>query len=127
MNNQQIQELLTVAEWGGWIRFAKKNNLSYSEEHGWPGYEFNVFYTRIKFSEELENEANSERGNSTEGSQPVVPTDLPKADAIGGEVELQPYDHIPERRETPVQQLSLPEPSYGYTDPRLADGESGSV
>lgn len=111
MNNKEIQETLTVAEWGMWLRYVKKNNVK-NEGGRWPDYDFHEFYTNMQDLGVASEDSDKGRGFVTR-DKPVVPTDVPEGHGIGDSVGLHPYDHVPKRREAQSGELSLPEFSDG--------------
>lgn len=111
MNNQQIQEMLTVEGWGHWLRYVKLHNVK-NVGGQWPNSEFHDFYISLDLKE-TEGEATCETGSRDKGSQRVVPSDVPEGHGIGCSVGLHTYDHVPERREAQDNKLPLSKPSHG--------------
>lgn len=111
MNNQQIQEMLTVEGWGHWLRYVKLHNVK-NVGGQWPNSEFHDFYVSLDLKE-TEGEATCERGSDSKRDKSVVPTDVPEGHGIGDSVGVHADNHLPHRWEAQIRQLSLPAPSNG--------------
>lgn len=110
MNNKQIQEMLTIRGWAKWLQYVRKNNIK-NEGGLWPNYDYHEFYLGLEKEDCVEHK--SEGGGYTSRSEPVVPCDVPEGHDCGGQMELQPYDHISERREASKDIEALPQPGDG--------------
>lgn len=125
MNSKQIQEMLTVEQWGMWLRYVKKFNIK-NEGGYWNNSTFHDFYVSLDLKE-VEGEAACETGSCVTGSESVVPRDVPEGHGIGEEVGLHAHDHVAGRREAHDWQQALPEPSYGPQNVRLTDDKAPGV
>lgn len=115
MNNKDIQDMLTVAEWGMWLRYIKKNNVK-NIGGLWTDYDFHEFYTSLDIKEtegEMPLENISKGRSDSKGGQSLVPSNVPEGHGIGDEMGLHAYDHIPQRRNPYEVELPLSEPSNG--------------
>lgn len=125
MFEHQIKEMLTVEQWAMWKRHMKRNNVVFKDGFV-DNYEFHEFYKTLGIVER-QDESSSEGRSSIKGDKPLVPTDSPEGDGLGGEMDVHPYDHVPQRREAHDEQPPLQEPSNGPENVRPAEGESPRI
>lgn len=115
MNNKQIQEMLTVSQWGMWLRYVKKNNVK-NEGGLWPNYEFHEFYTSLDLKEIEGEQAICQGRCASKGDKPVVPCDVPEGHGIGEQMGLHAHDHVAGRREAHDGEQTLHKPCDGPTN-----------
>ena len=111
MTNREIQEMITVSQWGMWLQYVKKNNVKNEGGH-WPDYEFHEFYTSLGWTE-VEGEAHCEGGSRAEGGQSVVPSDVPEGHGIGREMVVYSDNNLVKRWQAHDWKPSLQKPSDG--------------
>lgn len=109
MTSREIQEIITVSQWGMWLQYIKKNNVKNEGGH-WPDYDFHEFYTSLGWTE-VEGEAHCEGKLCTERGEPLVPSDVPEGHGIGREMVVYTDNNLVKRLEAhaniaPLQELS---------------------
>ncbi len=114
MTSLQIQEMITTTQWGMWLRYIKKHSVK-NEGGQWPNSEFHDFYVSLGVTE-TEGEATCERGSDSKGSESVVRADVPEGHDSGTQIELLPYDHVPQRRTSHEELAALQQHSDGFAD-----------
>lgn len=116
MKDEELKSELTVEGWALWKRYVKLNNIK-CDNGNWPDYDIHEF---MKINDLVEGAKDEqvvrEGGSNPEGDKPLVPGRMDEASAVVEQMELFPYDHIPDRREAHGDELSLQKPCHGPSD-----------